>query len=154
MDKKISEEILEEVKPIIDGDKELKDKLIAISELLDSKVEYYDWTGFYLINPDNFWELILGPYVGEPTDHVIIKFGQGICGRTAVSKKTFVVQDVCKETNYLACSPMVKAEIVVPIMKGEEFVGELDIDSHVQGPFTEDDEKCLKKICSMLAPLF
>ena len=154
MEKELSEEIIKEVEPIINDEKELKDKLQAISELLDSKVEYYDWTGFYLINPDNFWELVLGPYVGEPTDHTVIKFGQGICGRTAVSKKTFVVQDVNKETNYLACSPEVKAEIVVPIMKGEEFVGELDIDSHKKGPFTNEDEVCLKQICEMLAPLF
>jgi GAF domain-containing protein len=154
MDNELSKEILKEVKPIIEGELELEEKLKSICELLDKKVEYFDWTGFYLINPDNFWELMLGPYVGEPTDHVIIKFGQGICGRTAVSKKTFVVQDVAKETNYLACSPKVKSEIVVPIMKGDEFVGELDIDSHKKGPFTDEDEKCLKEICEQLAKKF
>lgn len=133
---------------ILDSDKEKDEKLLEVCQLLADKIEYYDWVGFYFVNPDNMWELKLGPYVGEPTDHVIIPFGKGICGQTAVSKKTFVVQDVCVQDNYLSCSPTVKSEIVVPILNAEgEFLGDLDIDSSVKGPFSDEDEELLAKIC-------
>jgi GAF domain-containing protein len=97
---------------------------------------------------------MLGPYLGAPTEHVKIAFGQGICGQAAERKETFVVQDVSKETNYLSCSIKVKAEIVVPIFKDEKIVGELDIDSHTANPFTEEDKTYLEKICEELKKIF
>ena len=56
-------------------------------------------------------------------------------------------------TNYLSCSPSVQSEIVVPIMKGEEFLGELDIDSHLIDPFSKEDEDLLQGIADMMAEL-
>ena len=99
-------------------------------------------------------ELLLGPFEGEPTEHVKISFSRGICGKAAEIKKTFVVQDVSKETNYLSCSPKVKSEIVVPIFKNGKIAGELDIDSHTPSPFTDEDKAFLEKICEMVSKLF
>ncbi len=86
-------------------------RLLQICELLESKVSYYNWVGFYFRNGDKE-ELKLGPYVGAPTDHKIIPFGKGICGQVALSNQNFVVPDVSAQDNYLACSINVKAEIV------------------------------------------
>jgi len=69
-------------------------------------------------------------------------------------KTTFVVQDVSKETNYLSCSPEVKSEIVVPIFKNGKIIGELDIDSHILSPFTDDDKAFLTKLSEMVSELF
>ena len=80
-----------------------------------------------------------------------IKFGQGICGQAAEKLSTFIVQDVSKETNYLACSPFVKSEIVVPIFKDGNFVAELDIDSHKLSPFSEEDKDFLEKVCEIIS---
>ncbi|MCK4232178.1 GAF domain-containing protein, partial [candidate division WOR-3 bacterium] len=55
--------------------------------------------------------------------------GHGICGQAAERKQTFIVPDVAAETNYMSCSPTVKSEIVLPILKAGEVLGELDIDS-------------------------
>ncbi|MEJ1715141.1 hypothetical protein SMA37_26365, partial [Escherichia coli] len=55
------------------------EKLKAICEVLDQEKSYFNWTGFYFKN-GNKEELILGPYVGAPTDHTVIPFGRGICG--------------------------------------------------------------------------
>lgn len=129
-------------------------KLLEISQLLKDTVPAYDWVGFYLVDPEAERELVLGPYVGAPTDHIRIPFGRGICGQAAETMATFLVDDVTAEDNYLACSVDVKSEIVLPIMKENKLVGELDIDSHQKAGFSELDEEILKRICEMIAELF
>lgn len=145
------EQLLEEVRKVVDSSLGREEKLKRVCELLHDRVPYYDWVGFYLVDERKGNELVLGPFVGEPTEHVRIPFGRGVCGRAAVELKTIVVQDVSKEANYLACSPLVKSEIVVPIFKGGEFVGELDIDSHELAPFTEDDRLFLERVAELVS---
>jgi GAF domain-containing protein len=148
------EQITAAVNDIVASNKKRDEKLRQICQLLHDEIAYYDWVGFYLVDPQNERELLLGPYVGEPTDHVRIAFGQGICGQAAEREETFVIQDVSKENNYLSCSVSVKSEIVVPIFKDGKIAGELDIDSHTLAPFTEADRQHLEKICAILADLF
>ena len=92
--------------------------------------------------------------MGDPTIHVRIEFGQGICGQAAEREETFVIQDVSKEENYLSCSVNVKSEIVVPIFKDGKVVGEIDIDSHQLAPFSEVDRVYLEKLAEQIAELF
>ena len=129
------------------------DALKAICKLLKNSVSYYDWVGFYIVDKKRPKELLLGPFEGEPTEHVRIPFGKGICGQAAELRKTFIVQNVSEETDYLSCSAHVKSEIVIPILKREKIVGELDIDSHTLSPFTAEDEAFLKKIGEMVSKL-
>ena len=152
-DKKDIESIVKKVKKIGTSDKDRDEKLNEICVLLTESIEYYDWVGFYIADEAK-QELNLGPFVGDPTEHNRIAYGQGICGQAAVTKKPFVVQDVRKETNYLSCSVKVMSEIVVPIMKGDTFIGELDIDSHTVSPFTDKDILLLEETCSVVARLF
>ena len=129
------------------------EKLMNICKLLEDNVAYYDWVGFYMAD-ESKEVLTLGPFVGESTEHTSIRFGDGICGQAAVNQKTFIVQDVEAETNYLSCSPLVRSEIVVPIMKNDNVIGELDIDSHTTGPFTDEDSEFLENICNIVSQLF
>ncbi|MDZ7758442.1 GAF domain-containing protein [Rhodohalobacter sp.] len=147
-------ETISKAKSIINSDKSRNEKLQAICELLDKDVDVFDWTGFYLVAKDEENMLELGPYVGEETDHTRIPFGKGICGQAANTLKTFVVQDVNKADNYLACSLHVKSEIVVPIMKEDRFVGELDIDSHTKDAITQDLQTLCEDICKELSAIF
>lgn len=149
-----TDKILSEAKNIIYGNLERNEKLQALCNLLDKEVDVFDWTGFYLASDDEENMLVLGPYVGEETDHTKIPFGEGICGQAAKTLKTFVVQDVSKESNYLACSIHVKSEIVVPVMKGDKFVGELDIDSHTKNAIKPELRELCEKICKELSVLF
>lgn len=128
-------------------------RLQALCQLLKDRVAHYDWVGFYFVNPDAERELILGPYAGAPTEHTRIPFGRGICGQAAATEQTFIVQDVANESNYLSCSADVRSEIVLPILKGDAILGELDIDSHQLAPFTDEDERCLGAICDRVAAL-
>jgi len=124
-----------------------------VCRILKEKVPHYDWVGFYLTDPNVERQLLLGPYSGAPTEHVRIGFGQGICGQAAETKKTFIVQDVSAETNYLACSPDVQSEIVLPLLHQGEVMGELDIDSHTTGAFSEEDRAFLLKVCYAVSRL-
>ena len=129
-----------------------EEKLQKICHLLDQEIPYFNWTGFYFKNGDKE-ELILGPYVGAPTDHTIIPYGKGICGQVAVSNETFVVPNVHEQDNYLSCSIDTKAEIVVPIMKDGQNIGQIDIDSHKVDPFTDEDREMLEWLCDEVAKI-
>jgi L-methionine (R)-S-oxide reductase len=122
----------------------------SLVQWLDEEVSYYNWTGFYFMN-DEKQQLEIGPYVGAYTDHTVIPYGRGICGEVAVSGKTFEVPDVHAQDNYLACSLATKSEIVVPIYKGENLVGQIDIDSHELDPFTQEDHDFLEAVANFIA---
>ena len=128
------------------------DKLQKICQLLDQEISYFNWTGFYFKNGDKE-ELLLGPYVGAETDHTVIPYGKGICGQVAVSGETFVVPDVYAQDNYLSCSIATKAEIVVPIFKDGENIGQIDIDSHKIDPFTAEDREMLEWLCEEIGKI-
>ena len=138
---------------VLKSKKRRDDKLKTVCRLLKENVSHYNWVGFYLVDKKKQHELVLGPFEGEPTEHVRITFGKGICGQAAKLEKTFLVQDVSKEANYLSCSANVKSEIVVPIFKNRQMAGELDIDSHALSPFTKEDKTFLKKIAEMTSEL-
>ena len=145
--------LLGKIQNIIKHSDELNKKLKLICELLRDDVNYYNWVGFYFLD-ENKKELVLGPFVGETTEHVRIQVGKGICGQVALNKKTMIIQDVTKEDDYLSCSINVQSEIVVPILKDNYFIGELDIDSHVYAPFSDKDRKFLERVCELIAGLF
>jgi len=130
-----------------------EDLLFRICELLKQEVYHYDWVGFYILDPKKN-ELVLGPYVGKPTQHTHIAIGKGICGQVAESGQTMVVQDVTQVENYISCGLDVQSEIVVPVMKNDRFLAELDIDSHSPAPFTSADSDFLGKICKLLSNRF
>lgn len=129
--------------------------LAATCKLIHGRLDGYDWVGFYLVDPASPRELVLGPYVGDATDHVRIPFGRGICGQVAESEQTLVVEDVSAEANYLACSTAVRSEIVVPILTAAgRFVGQLDVDSHALARFGAADRAFCEAVCARLAPFF
>ncbi len=129
------------------------EKLLEICQLLNQNIEHYNWVGFYFANHEA-QTLHLGPYVGAETDHTVIPFGKGICGQVAVSNENFVVPDVAAQDNYIACSFTVKSEIVVPLFVNGKNIGQIDIDSHVLDPFTNEDEQFLEFVNSEIAKLY
>ncbi|MCB5249778.1 MAG: carboxymuconolactone decarboxylase family protein [Candidatus Cloacimonadales bacterium] len=146
--------LLDRTEQILLKEKDLNKALQNICDLLDKKVPYYNWTGFYIADADSK-TLHLGPYVGESTEHVKIAYGKGICGQTAETNETFIVPDVSLQGNYLACSIKTKSEIVVPIFnKDGQFAAELDIDSHEINPFDSIDKDYLEKICTVIGNYF
>lgn len=127
--------------------------LQALCDRLLEAVPHYHWVGFYLVRPEEPQTLRLGPYAGAATDHTRIPFGRGICGQVALSEQPMWVPDVTAQDNYLACSLETRAEVVVPVMWQGQFVGQLDIDSHVADPFGPADRDLLEGLCTAAAPV-
>ncbi len=148
------EAILDKVANAVSAEVDRDEKLTRVARLLHEAVPYYNWVGFYLVDREEPDHLVLGPFAGEPTQHVRIPFGMGVCGHVAKTKKTMVVPDVSKLSNYLACSLQVQSEIVVPLLKDGEFVGELDIDSHARAPFAEADTAFLEEVATIVSSLW
>ena len=146
-------QLLPEIEHFINSGDERSIILNDICKLLKNKVDHYDWVGFYVLCEMNS-SLVLESYFGKPTEHTVIPVGKGVCGQVAENKKLKIVQDVTQEGNYIACSVDVQSEIVVPILKGEKFMAEIDIDSHAASPFTIDDQEFLTSVCGMLCVLF
>ena len=135
---------------IIDNNVNINNSLQDICNLLELEINHFDWVGFYFIN-GNKKELKLAQFAGKPTEHSIIPFGKGICGQVALSNQNFVVQDVNEQDNYISCGIDVKSEIVIPIFKNKENIGQIDIDSHHINPFTKSDEELLEFVCEQVS---
>ena len=121
----------------------------AVKTIADAD-DRYNWVGIYLLNPEEnvLW---LHNYVGEGTEHARIPVGEGVCGTAVAEGKNQNVPDVTAVDNYLACSPKTKSELVVLIRAGDEILGQIDIDSHQQGAFTDDDEQAIQSVADKLA---
>lgn len=115
---------------------------------LRKNVAHYNWVGIYMLEGS---ELVLKAWDGpEATQHTRIPIGKGICGLAAREKKTVIVGDVTADSRYLACFPYTKSEIVVPIMKGTNVLGEIDIDSDTLHAFTQKDREFLERVAALL----
>jgi len=121
--------------------------MTRVVELLKTS-PHYQWVGIYLVEGD---ELVLGPFLGKPSPHTRIPLGRGICGAAATAKATIVVDDVNSDPRYLACSIETQSEIVVPIMRGETVLGEIDIDSDARAAFGPQDRAMLERVAALLS---
>jgi GAF domain-containing protein len=147
------QKIKTEIQNIFNGKSSRDQKLQAVCDLLKNEKEFYDWVGFYFKNA-NKNELKLAQFAGKPTEHIIIPFGKGICGQVAISNKNFIVDDVTKQDNYISCGIEVKSEIVIPIFKNGENIGQIDIDSHTLNAFDNNDVKLLEFVCKSVSEMF
>ena len=137
---------------LIDESNSTNEALQLICNFLKEQILYYDWVGFYFKN-GNKEELKLAQFAGEPTEHTIIPFGKGICGQVAISNQNYVVQDVNEQDNYISCGWKVKSEIVIPIFKKGDNIGQIDIDSHTTNPFSKNDEDLLEFVCEQVSKI-
>jgi GAF domain-containing protein len=122
--------------------------LKQVVEVLHRERPQYHWVGIYLLQGK---ELVLGPYVGKATSHGRIPLDQGICGAAASTGQTVIVDDVNADPRYLACSLETRSEIVVPIKREGQVLGEIDIDSDTPAAFTPNDRELLEAVASLLA---
>jgi GAF domain-containing protein len=135
------DEVRNEIAALAQAAPTVKDLMQSVCDLLHERMLKYNWVGFYMLEPGAQPPmLVLGAFVGAMTPHTRIPLNQGICGAAASSGKMIVVDDVSKDTRYLACSLETKSEIVVPVFVAGEVAGELDIDSHFSAAFGAEDQ--------------
>ena len=112
-----------------------------IAHRLHEKMTRYNWVGFYLVDPADSGILLVGPFAGSFTPNARIPLNTGLCGAAATSGQTVVVHDVAKDPRYLAGSPLVKCEIVVPIFVKDKLAAELDIESYFTNTFSDAERE-------------
>jgi L-methionine (R)-S-oxide reductase len=121
-----------------------------IAQRLHEKMARYNWVGFYLVDPADPGILRVGPFVGSFTPNARIPLNKGLCGAAATSGQTVVVHDVSTDPRYLAGSPMVKCEIVVPIFAKNTLVAELDIESYFASTFNKSEQDFVEACATLV----
>ena len=147
------------------------------SALLWDALDDINWVGFYLVDPVTVSgaepdagsgvkpdaapsadpsahelrtpELRLGPFQGKVAC-VRIPFGRGVCGTAAETKTSQLVEDVHQFPGHIACDSASNSEVVVPIVKDNQVVGVLDIDSPSVARFTQEDLTGLEQVVKAL----
>ena len=139
------EALLPQIKGLLEDETDLIANLANISAALKEQFGWL-WVGFYLVKND---ELVLGPFQG-PVACTRIKKGRGVCGTSWQKAETLIVPDVEKFPGHIACSSLSKSEIVLPLFRGSEVVGVLDVDSADFNTFDETDKECLQQVIALL----
>lgn len=133
--------LLPQIKALIEGEPDLIANLANITAALKEQFGWL-WIGFYLVKKD---ELVLGPFQG-PVACTRIKKGRGVCGASWAKSETLIVPDVEKFPGHIACSSLSRSEIVLPLIRNNEVMGVLDVDSELLDHFDEMDRKYLEEI--------
>ena len=139
-------EIARELESLIAGEPDYIANLANASSLLYHSLPDLNWAGFYLLKDGG---LIVGPFQGKPAC-VRIAMGKGVCGTAAQKRSTVIVPNVHEFAGHIACDSASNSEIVVPMIRGKELLGVLDIDSPKFERFDEQDQAGLEKIVNIL----
>ncbi|MBV4356928.1 GAF domain-containing protein [Pinibacter aurantiacus] len=139
------ETLIPQIKGLLEGEEDLIANLANVTGALKEQFNWL-WIGFYLVKKG---ELVLGPFQG-PVACTRIAKGRGVCGTSWAEARTLIVSDVEKFPGHIACSSLSKSEIVVPLFKGDEVVGVLDVDSAELNEFDETDQKYLEEIVKLV----
>jgi L-methionine (R)-S-oxide reductase len=122
-------------------------RMATIIAVLHHKMDYFFWTGYYLIEDG---EMTVNSYQG-PVACQILEKNKGVCWAAYNQQKTLVVEDVHQFPDHIACDSRSNSEIVVPLKnKAGEFIGVLDIDSKDKASFSEVDARWLEKILELV----
>ncbi|WP_316749372.1 GAF domain-containing protein [Pedobacter gandavensis] len=137
--------LIPQIEALISGETDQVANLANIAAALKEQFNWF-WVGFYLVKED---QLVLGPFQG-PVACTRINKGKGVCGASWLQKETLIVPDVDAFPGHIACATASRSEIVLPLFKGDEVVGVLDVDSEHLAHFDEIDAKYLKEIINLL----
>lgn len=122
----------------------------TIIAVLHHKMEYFFWTGFYMLVDG---ELTVEMYQGPVACQILAK-NKGVCWAAVNQQKTIVVENVEEFPDHIACDSRSKSEIVVPLRNySGKIIGVLDVDSKELASFDEVDAEWLEKITGLLGVL-
>ncbi|MFE5318009.1 GAF domain-containing protein [Paenibacillus sp. NPDC056579] len=138
--------VIQQLTALLEGEQDQTANLANASALLNQFLNDINWVGFYLYKSG---ELVLGPFQGLPAC-VRIPVGKGVCGTAAQNKQTVRVDNVHEFPGHIACDAASQSEIVVPMIKNNELIGVLDIDSPSLNRFSELDQHYLERFVQVL----
>jgi GAF domain-containing protein len=124
----------------------LQARMATTCAVLHHKFNYYFWTGFYSLIEG---KLTVQTYQG-PVACLVLKKDTGVCWATINKKESIIVPDVDKFPEHITCDSRSKSEIVIPLIKDNEVIAVLDIDSKELNSFDEEDREGLEAIMKLL----
>lgn len=127
--------LLSSARAVFDGERDRIANAANLAALIYHALPDLNWAGFYFWNGE---QLLLGPFQGKVAC-VRIELGRGVCGAAASHRRTQIVPDVHAFPGHIACDPASRSEIVIPLVRGEQLLGVLDLDSPVAGRFDAED---------------
>lgn len=139
-------QLARELRSLIDGESDFIANLANASALLFHSLPDLNWAGFYLAKEG---ELVVGPFQGKPAC-VRIAMGKGVCGTSAQQRTTILVPNVHEFAGHIACDSASNSEIVIPLIRGGELLGVLDIDSPKFNRFDAEDRSGLERFVEIL----
>jgi L-methionine (R)-S-oxide reductase len=139
-------ELAAQLRALIEGEEDFIANAANFSALLFHTLPDLNWAGFYLLKGG---ELVLGPFQGKPAC-VRIPLGSGVCGTAAAERRTVVVENVHEFPGHIACDTASNSEVVVPLLRGGELLGVLDLDSPSPGRFDGEDAEGLERLVESL----
>ena len=139
------ESVIPQIKALIEGEPDLVANLANVVAALKEQFGWF-WVGFYLVKEN---ELVLGPFQG-PVACTRIRKGRGVCGTSWANAETLIVPDVEAFPGHIACSSLSKSEIVVPVIRNDNVIAVLDVDSDALNSFDETDKKYLEETISLI----
>jgi|LGVF01.1.fsa_nt_gb GAF domain-containing protein len=137
-------EALERLDTIIGHELDAIGKMAIVSAVLKMSMPYFFVVAFYRVCDNK--SLQIGPYQGEVLVCEIIPYEKGVCGTCAIRQETIIVPDVTKYPMYIACDPLTKSEIAVPVTRHNKLIAVLDVDSTEFNSFDEVDKSYLELI--------
>jgi L-methionine (R)-S-oxide reductase len=137
--------LAEELVGLLTGEQDFIANAANTSALVFDALPDINWAGFYFLRNG---ELVVGPFQGKPAC-VRIPLGKGVCGTAAANRKTIVVRDVHEFPGHIACDAASQSEIVVPLLRGDELLGVLDIDSPLVGRFDDADRRGIERLATL-----
>jgi L-methionine (R)-S-oxide reductase len=143
---KLYKELTVIIRGLINNNDNIISNLSNFTAALKQTFDKINWVGFYLFDGE---KLYLGPFQGKVAC-TQIELGKGVCGTSALSRKTIIVADVNKFPGHIVCDSDSKSEIVIPLVKNDKLHGVLDIDSSSFSAFDEVDKQNLEYICNFL----
>ena len=140
--------IYDQLEPLMQKTTEPVSRMATITALLHHKMNYFFWTGFYLLHSDN--SLLVGPYQGALAC-LSLPAGKGVCWAGILEKKTVIVPNVHEFPGHIICNSRSCSEIVVPLFdKYGAIKGVMDVDSDKYGAFDDTDAEWLERIVLFL----
>jgi L-methionine (R)-S-oxide reductase len=127
------------------------DAVLARAAAILRRLPRYTGVYLYVLEGD---ELVLHAHAGRDTEHVRIPVGRGLCGLSARTKSVVVADDVASDPRYLACNAETRSEIVQPILRGERYLAQIDVDSDLPASFGDADRELLAEVAKLLEAVF
>ncbi|HAX94950.1 MAG TPA: histidine kinase [Prolixibacteraceae bacterium] len=122
-------------------------RMATIVAVLHHKMDYFFWTGFYLMKEG---ELTVNIYQGPVACQVLEK-NKGVCWAGINRNETVIVEDVHLFPGHIACDSRSQSEIVVPFIdKDGNTKGVLDVDSKDKNSFDNIDGLWLERILKLV----